>query len=419
MGEYFKIENYNLMLIAAGIIALLAAVIPVIFEKRHITPPIIYLIIGIVGYFIYTKNTFEPLENLELIKRVTEFVLLVALTNAGLKIKNTFKWQTWKYSIRLLVIAMPLTIVATSYLGWWILGFAPATAMLFGALISPTDPVLASELQTSQPSKDDTSTIKLGLTSEAGMNDGLAFPFTYFAILAATKGLDYQNWIGQWLLHDVIIKMAIGVTVGFASGWLLLKIVQLLASKDELTKISRGILSLALTLLPYALTETIGGYGFVAVFIGACIFSRNAVEDEHMDSLHDFNEELEGLVVALLFIATGIYIAANYQMLIDIQIMGVALLMVLVVRPVAGYISLIKTDLIPFQKLVLSFYGMRGIGSIFYLAYALTAASFTDSEKLLQVTMVTIFFSILIHGFSSRTIQKKIQSYNPKEAEEV
>jgi NhaP-type Na+/H+ or K+/H+ antiporter len=417
MPEYFKIESYNLLLIAAGSIALLAAVIPVIFEKRHITPPIIYLIVGITGYFICPENTFEPFDNIEIVKRVTEFVVLVALTNAGLKIKDSFKWETWKYSFRLLVIAMPITIVAASYLGWWILGLAPATALLFGALISPTDPVLASELQTSQPSKDDTSTIKLGLTSEAGMNDGLAFPFTYLAIMAATEGLDYKKWIGQWFLHDFIIKIAIGLVVGLLGGWLLRQLVHKLASKDELTKISRGILSLGLTLLPYALTETIGGYGFIAVFVAACIFSRHAMEDEHMDSLHDFNEELEGLVVALLFLVTGIYIAANYEMLLDFRVTGVALLMILIVRPVAGYISLIKTDLIPFQKFVMSFYGMRGIGSIFYLAYALTSATFSDSQKLLEVTMVTIFFSILIHGFSSRAIQKKIHAYNPKEAE--
>lgn len=416
MEGFINSEPYILMLLAGGFIALLAATVPVIMEGRAITPPIIYLLIGVGCYFAFTSHDVDPMKNMESIRRVTEFVVIVALTNAGLKIRKPFLWKTWKYSFRLLIIAMPVTIVAATFLGWWIMGLAPATAMLFGALISPTDPVLASHLQTSQPSEEDTSTIKLGLTSEAGMNDGLAFPFTYFAIMAADKGLNYQEWIGGWFLEYFVLKIIIALAVGAASGWLLSKVVFSIRSKDKLSKISRGILSLSLTLLPYAVCEMLSGYGFIAVFVAACVFSRYEKHDKYMDSLHDFNEEVESLIVAFLFITIGVFMAFNYQKLFELPTIATALLILLVVRPLAGYLSLIKTSLIPFQKFVLSFYGIRGIGSVFYLAYAFTFAKFEDTEDLIGVMMVTIFFSVIIHGVSAKRTHKKIEDYHSKEA---
>jgi NhaP-type Na+/H+ or K+/H+ antiporter len=410
---YFETEHYNYQLLAAGVIALLVAIIPELLKKKYISAPIIYLIIGALVYAATFTLTLSPLDHLEEIKHITEFVILVALANAGLRIKKPFKWHTWKNAFRLLVIAMPITIVAATFIGWWVVGFAPATALLFGALISPTDPVLASELQTSEPGEDDTSHTKLGLTAEAGVNDGLAFPFTYLAIFAATKGLDYKEWIGEWFLHEFVIKIALGVAVGLFCGWGLYKIVFNISNNaDTLSKISRGILSLALLTLPFAITEYIGGYGFLAVFFAACMFSNYEAHSSYMNSLHDFNEELESFVVGVIFITTGFFIAMHYRVLFDIEILGTALLMVLLVRPAAGYISLVKTGLNPFQKFVLSFYGIRGIGSLYYLAYALAATKFEQQEKLIAVTTATIFLSVLIHGISARTVQKRIKKYD-------
>ncbi len=409
--EYFKLEDYNLVLLATGIITLLAAIVPVIMQSKIISAPVVYMLCGIAGYFLLLRFFFQPMQYMETIKHVTEFVVIVALTNAGLKIKEPFRWHTWRNSFRLLIIALPITIVAATYIGWWITGLAPATALLFGALIAPTDPVLAGELQTSKPSKKDTSKIRLGLTSEAGLNDGLAFPLTYFAIMATQYGLSFETWIGEWLLHYIFFKITIAVVLGLITGWGLFKIVFNIVKSNMFSKISRGILSLALTLLPYTLTEIVGGYGFIAVFVAACMFSRYEKFNKHMDNLHDFNEELESLVVTIIFIVTGVFIASHYYILLKPEIVSVALLMIFIVRPVAGYASFIRSDLNSFQKFVLSFYGIRGIGSVFYLTYALTSADFKDAEKLFDITIATIFFSILIHGLTAHIVQKKINTY--------
>jgi len=131
-----------------------------------------------------------------------------------------------------------------------------------------------------------------------------------------------------------------------------------------------------------------------------------------MNSLHDFNEELESFVVAIIFITIGIFISFHYDIFFKPDILLVSLGMVLIVRPLAGYLSLVNTGLSRFQKFVLSFYGMRGIGSIFYLVYALEAADFENSNKLFAITTATIFFSVIIHGISARTVQKRIKIYD-------
>lgn len=407
--ELFKIDDYELALLAAGIVALLAATIPIVFVKRHITPPIIYLLIGITAYLLNVHYDFISLDNLVIIEKVSEFVVIVSLTNAGLKIKRPFQWKTWKYAFRLLIITMPLTIIAASLVSWWIIGLAPAAALLYGAVISPTDPVLASEFQTTEPSEKDKHITKLGLTAEAGANDGLAFPFTYLAIAAASIGYDYENWIGRWFINDFILKIAIGVAAGLLTGWVLWKLIITVGSKEDINKISRGILSVALTLVPYGVTELIGGYGFIAVFVAACVFSKYEDYEEHMDSLHDFNEELENIFVTFIFIGSGIYVASNYEIFVKWEIMLAALAVIFIVRPLTGWVALTKTGLRPFQKFVLSFYGIRGIGSVYYLAYAFNNADFENRQVLLDLTVTTIFFSVLVHGFSARYVQKKIE----------
>lgn len=409
MTELFTFETYNFYLFVIGIITLLAATIPNILGNRNVTAPIIYLFIGVIIYLLSNNySSIAVINNVDIIKKIAEFVVLISLTNAGLKIKDPFSWLTWKYSFWLLAITMPLTIIASAYVSWWFLGLAPVTAILFGALISPTDPVLASDLQTSRPSKKDLSKTRLALTSEAGLNDGLAFPFTYFALFIAVKGFDYTLWIQEWILVSVLYKITVGVLIGLLSGWLLYQLIFKLTSKNQQSKISKGILSLSLTLLPFAITELLGGYGFIAVFVAASAFSNKERDVLNMDNLHDFTEEIERIFVAFLFVIIGIYMASNIEYLIDYRIILTALTLILIIRPLSGWIALSKTDLNPFEKLVLSFYGIRGVGSIYYLMYALSKTEFEDAQKLTHITAATIILSVFIHGISAAAIQKKL-----------
>lgn len=408
-------DSYNHYILIAGVITLLSALVPNVLRNKHLTPPIIYLAIGALAYFAGTDYTnLDILQHKDIIKHVSEFVVIIALVNAGLKISKPFSWQTWKYTVLLLGVTMPMTIVAVSLTGYWLLNFMPATALLFGALIAPTDPVLASDLQTTQPSKKDLSKIRLSLTSEAGLNDGLAFPFTFLAIYMSAKGADLSSWMVEWFLVEVLYKITAAVIIGFLTGWLLHRLIFKFTDKTHHSNISRGILSLSLTLIPYALTEFAHAYGFIAVFVAACVFSNSETQAKHMDSLHDFTEEIERIFVTFIFLIIGIYVCANFKNLVDPYIIATALLIIFIIRPLGGWIALSRTDLSRYEKIVLSFYGIRGIGSLFYLVYALQETSFENVAKLIQVTVATIVLSVLIHGSTSRWAQKRLNSIEHK-----
>ena len=404
-------DPYNLHLILWGMVTLLAATVPNLLKSRNITAPIVYMIIGIaIFYFTGNYATLRSFQA-DTVEKICEFVVLISLVNAGLKIREPFKWRTWRHSFFLLAITMPLTIVAAAFIGWWVLGFGPAAAVLFGAVISPTDPVLASDLQTSRPSKEDISKTRLALTSEAGINDGLAFPFVYFALTMAKQPNNF-DWLGSWFLSDVIYKTGIGVAMGLLMGWLFYQLIFTLTAKDHHSKISRGILSLALTLIPYAVTEIFGGYGFIAVFITACAFSNSERIIKHMDSMHDFTEEIERIFVTVLFVMIGIYVCASWKQLLDIKIIGAALLVLIVIRPLFGWLALIGSRLSNFERFVMSFYGIRGVGSIYYLMFAINHFTFDEAPMLVQVTTMTITLSVIIHGISAASIQKRLDKYD-------
>src|SRR5688572_6072112 len=165
----------------------------------------------------------DPLVHGELTEHLAEVCVIVALMGAGLKLDRPVGWRRWSSTWRLLAVAMPVTIAVMAGLGWWWAGLAPAAAVLLGSALAPTDPVLASDVQVGEPTEDEDSEdeVRFALTSEAGLNDALAFPFVYAAIAMTAKGTDPAGWLGRWLAVDVAYKLAAGVLLGLATGWLL------------------------------------------------------------------------------------------------------------------------------------------------------------------------------------------------------
>lgn len=403
-------DTYDVMLFYIGFIILIATIFPRFLSNYLITAPIIYLLLAVgVFYFFFSESSFSHIAESQYIgKRLTEFGVIISLTAAGLKLKKPFAWKTWRYAARLLVFTMPLTIALVALFGWSFLGFAPATAMLLGAVIAPTDPVLASDIQTTPPLEDDSSSVRLALTTEAGLNDGLAFPFTNMAIAMALIGVHPDLWFVDWLIKDFFYKIIAGIIIGFGAGWLLAKIVYSCPDpKTQNSKISVGLLSISLTLFPYGLAEIIHSYGFIALFVAACTFRHQETTNEFLNVLHDFSEEMVSILIAILFTYIGIYLSRYF--IIDFQwyMIPAALLIVIFIRSVTGYISLIGTELPEKKKLIISFYGICGIGSVYYLLYAFYHSNFEGAKETLALVMVVILLSVFVHGLSARTVMRR------------
>ncbi|HSL90900.1 MAG TPA: sodium:proton antiporter [Ignavibacteriaceae bacterium] len=402
-------DTYDVILFYIGFIILIATLFPRFLSNYLITAPIVYLLLAVGVFFFFKENPLPHMaDNPYLGKRLTEVGVIISLTAAGLKLKEPFVWKTWRYSARLLLFTMPLTITLVTLFGWWFLGFAPATAMLLGAVIAPTDPVLASDIQTTPPMEDDSSSVRLALTTEAGLNDGLAFPFTNMAIAMALIGVHPNLWFTDWLIKDFFYKIIAGTIIGFGTGWLLAKIIfSYSAPKTQSSKLSVGLLSLTLTLFPYGLAEIIHSYGFISVFVTACTFRYQEARNEQLNVLHNFSEEVERVLVAVLFTYAGIYLSQSFINDFHWYMIPAAMLIVLFIRPFTGYVSLIGTELPEKKKLIISFYGIRGIGSVYYLLYAFYHANFEGAREALALVMVVILLSVVVHGLSARTVMKR------------
>lgn len=402
------VDLYDVGLLAVGLLVLVAALLPrLVSDRRIISAPLVYMATGAVLFLLPWAPTLPDLvENAWWPKRLTELGVIIALTGAGLKLNRPFARTTWEVSWRLLAVTMPLSIAAAAWLGWWLAGLMPAAALLLGAVIAPTDPVLAADVQTTPPEQPDESKVRVALTTEAGLNDGLAFPFTNLAIAVALVGLAPSGWLLGWLMVDVFYKIIIGVLVGVVSGWLLAQLLLRWLAGRGLSKTMTGITVLSLTLVPYGVAELVSSYGFLAVFAAACVFRGVEASHEHHATLHDLSEDFERVLVAVLLFFVGAYAVSGPLGQMTLPTWGLVLGIVFLVRPIAGLIGLVGVDLPSRKRLAISFFGIRGIGSIYYLAYALHHAHFAEADSLWAIVMAIVIVSVVVHGVTARPVMK-------------
>ena len=392
-----------------GIVFLGAALLPEELDGSPVSPAMLYVLFGAVVFSLpLGLPAPDPMEYGTATEHFAEFVVIVALMGVGLKLDRPFSVRGWSVTWRLLAVTMPLTIAAAALLGWWWVGLAPAGAILLGAVIAPTDPVLASDVQVDRPEtgeltpeEADDQEVRFALTSEAGLNDGLAFPFTYLAIAVATAGLAPGNWLQDWLLVDVGYRIVVGCLVGYGAGWGLGK---LLFRHSPTTRIGRaveGTEAVACTLLAYGAAELVGGYGFLAVFVAALLIRDIERGHEYNRALHDFSEVVERLSLAVLLVLFGGAVATGLLAPLSVEVALAGLALLLLVRPLAGVAGMAGLSRPTGEQAVVSFFGIRGVGSIFYLAYGLGSAEFADAGLIWALVGFVILVSVFLHGVTA------------------
>lgn len=345
-----------------------------------------------------------------LTERLTELVVIISLMGAGLKLDRPVSLKGWGPTWRLLAIAMPLTIAATAWLGVVGLGFSLAMALLLGAAMAPTDPVLASDVQTGPPKSGEDNEVRFNLTAEAGLNDALAFPFVNLAILVSLSGAGV--WTGQglaqWAAVDVAWKLvagaAMGWAVGKAMGWLIFQ-----AHNKGISRHADGLVAIGATFIAYAATELVHGYGFLAVFVCALTIRASEREDDFHEEMHDFAEQIERLLMMLLLVLFGGALANGLLDALTWTDALIGLAVLFIVRPVVGYLSLIGSPLPKRDRIMLAYLGIRGLGSVYYLAYGLNHGDFGDSERLWAITGLIILVSIVIHGITATPLMALLE----------
>jgi sodium/hydrogen antiporter len=412
------VEGYDLLLAILGLAILATAFLPRLLLSKPVSMPMVLLALGFAVYALpLGLEPPDPIEQGTLTERLTELGVIVALMGAGLKLDRPLGWRSWASTWLLLGITMPLTIAAAALLGWWAVGLVPATAMLLGAVVAPTDPVLATEVQVGAPGEgyetgetdipigQEEEEVRFSLTSEAGLNDGLAFPFTYAAVAMAMVGPSPANWIGSWLLMDFLYKIAVGLVLGYVLGRVLARMILSFPADTQLAKNITGLSALPATLISYGVTEYVGGYGFIAVFIAACAMRTYERDHDYHESLHAFAEQAELLLTAGILIGLGGAIAGGLLAPLTWPAALVGLLLIFVVRPAAGLLGLARSSSMPWsERAAVSFFGVRGVGSLYYLSYGLNEADFPGQELLWALVSFVILVSVAVHGASGSAV---------------
>jgi NhaP-type Na+/H+ or K+/H+ antiporter len=400
-----------------------------VVKRLPIAPSALYLLFGValgpVGAGLITLDMSDP-DHIRALELITEVAVLISLFGVGLRLRIRMSFRIWRLPIMLASVAMLLTIAGIAALGIGWLGLPLGVAVLAGAILAPTDPVLASDVQ--MANTEDRDIVRLSLTGEGGLNDGTAFPFVMLGL-----GLLGHHELGpglmRWIGVDLIWATLGGLGIGAALGWLASKTILALRLRFHEAMGLESFFTLGLIGVAYGCALAASAYGFLAVF-AAGVAMRQVERHEnpsiapeevigpvpakeleqistHEDkaaaylaqTVSEFSLDVERLAELCVTLLIGAMLTrATFSM----AGLTFALVLILLIRPLSVYASTIGMGLGPAQRRLTAWFGIRGIGSMYYLAYALAhAPDFAQADLLLQITLCTVVVSIVLHGSSA------------------
>lgn len=401
-------DLYPVWLLLVGLACFGAAWLPHVLKGKALSYPALYVGCGALIFAApFGLDMGSPVVHADVVERLTEILVILALMGAGLKLGRPVGWKSWGSTWRLLGITMPLCIAGLALGSWWFAGLAPAAALLVAASLAPTDPVLASEVQAPPPGEKDKSDIRFALTSESGLNDGLAFPFVHLAIAAAllvaeegpdrSLGQTLLAWFGYAVVYKIAAGLVAGLAAGYAAAWLIFRG----GKRQSIADFGDGLAAIALTLIVYGATELVHGYGFLAVFVASVTLRQFERRHEYHRQLHEATELVERLMTATALVLFGGLLAEGLLRALTWQAAVVGLAFVLLVRPATGMLGLLGSDLNLRERLATSFFGIRGVGSFYYLAYGVERAKFPHAAEIWSLVAFTALCSIVVHGIAA------------------
>ncbi|HEX7154438.1 MAG TPA: sodium:proton antiporter [Thermoanaerobaculia bacterium] len=429
-----------------GALLLTMALSSAFLRNLPISTSAIYLAAGIaLGPLVFGLVRLDIGASAGWFERLTEIAVIVSLFVGGLRLRLPLRDPAWRAAYVLAGPVMLLSIAGVALAAYWLFGLSAPIALLVGAVLAPTDPVLASAISVNDAKDHDR--LRYGISGEAGLNDGMAFPFVIFALLWAEHG-EAGAWIGKWALHRVLWAIPTALLLGFFLGRGVGRLAIFLRSRHRDTTAPSDFLALALILLAYVFAEVISAWGFLAVFAagvglrGAEIkVVRKSPHPEHRRQVEEkeeagelphppaehlvgarveaealdepavaagvlvgqvisFGDTLERLLEVLLVVMVGVALADAF----DPRAVLLALALFCIIRPLTAMLCLAGSPTSTAQRLLMGWFGIRGIGSLYYLSYALRHHPAGEVERVIPIVITIIAASVLLHGISSRPL---------------
>ncbi|BAN23269.1 cation:proton antiporter [Caballeronia insecticola] len=408
------------------------------FKRLPISTAMCYLAIGFVlGPGLANILTLDLKADATTLRRITEVAMLVSLFAIGLRLRLSPTDRIWILPVRLGFVAMVLTVVALTLFAVYVLGFGWGPALLLAAMLAPTDPVLAHDVQVETPG--DLDLLRFSLSGEGGLNDGIALPFALLALAVCR----FETSPGDALQWTFALQAVWGIAGALASGWLLgalsVRVVAYLRTRHGEALGPEGFYALGLIALSYGVAELLHTYAFLAVFAAGLAMRRveqktsggksareavgtvdaddvgaTAVDPERAhafmaERVHGFTIELERIAEAAIMLMVGAVLATIWRELFTWQTGALIVALFVVLRPASVEASLLGSDAAPSQRRLMSWFGIRGVGSFYYLLYALEHAPQDIAAPLVPFVIATITASVVVHGITATPLMTRYQ----------
>ncbi len=444
-----EISTFTLACVVIGGLLVIMTFANSFISRLPLSAAMLYLLVGVgIGPLGIGLLNLDPLRDSVVLERLTEIAVLISLFVAGLKLDIPLSDKRWRIPLQLASVSMIITVGAIAALGVYGLGLSLGAAVLLGGILAPTDPVLASDVQITDVG--DRDRLRFGLTGEGGLNDGTAFPFVMLGLgLLSLHELGDGGW--RWWTVDVLWSIVGGLGLGYLLGALVGRAIVYLRTQHREALGSDEFIALGLIALTYGLALMLQTYGFLAVFAAGLALRRidqaapaNAASSpgvspasaappapaapageaalditaelpasveqipaHMMKAVQHFNAQLERFAEVAVVLAVGAMLAViefRAEMLWFVPILF------LVIRPVAVYAGLLGTQVERPQKRLIAWFGIRGIGSIYYLMYAISHdLDDANAGRLLSITVAVVVASVVIHGLSVTPLMKQYE----------
>ena len=376
-------------------------------HERAFSASIFYLGFGLIaaaGIHFLGIPWLDPFADSTLFEHATELAVVVALFATGLKLERELTFRGWRNVARLLLVAMPLTIGAIALFGSLVMGLSLGAAIALGACLAPTDPVLAGDIGVGPPGDEDEREPNFSITGEAGLNDGLAFPFLLLGV-AIAEGDD----LVEWALADVLYGIVVGIALGGALGYGIAALTVRLRDRELLARELDGWVAIAAVAVIYGATEIVGAYGFLAAFVGGIGFRRYEHTHERNRGVHDGAEIVEDVAELALILVLGSCVTLTGLGVPGVSGWMLVPLLLLVIRPAAVLLSLVRTRESLRERAFVGWFGVRGIGSLFYASVVIGLGAFNEGETrvIFWTVAVVVLVSIAVHGISATPLARR------------
>jgi NhaP-type Na+/H+ or K+/H+ antiporter len=370
----------------------------------------VYAALGVVagaGIHLFDLSWLDPFEDASTIRHIAELALIVALFGAGLQIERPPQRSQWRVVALLLAVTLPLTVAAVAAWGAFAMGLSLAAAISLGAILAPTDPVLAGAVGLGPPGDTGSeSDARFNLTAEAALNDSLASPFALLAVFVAVEG--GSGWIGEWLLADVVyafgVAALVGAGLGYGLGWLAVEMRERRLLAPELD----GFVVIGAVLAVFGAAELVDSYGLLAVFVAGVAFRRYEFTHEYNRRVHDAAEVARNFSELAVILLLGSLVTLSLFEAPEIGGWLLIPLLLVLIRPALGLLATSGSGMPRGERIMISWFGAKGVAAVYYVTLLLEegALSGSEAEMVLWTTVAVVFASIFAHGASASPLAR-------------